>query len=894
MKKSILYILIFCFYSNFLFSKELIKTINIPNIKEIRPKISLVLSGGGARGFSQIGVLKAFEEENIEVNNLIGTSIGSVIGGLYCIGYSASELDSILTKPDWKSFLSINLEQDRNNLFIDQKRINDRALLTFRFSNFKFILPEAISLGIKYSSFIQGLIWNSTYQKTYNFDSLKIPFRAVTTDLVSGKTVVLNKGNLVSAMMASSAVPLRYSPVRIDSMILVDGGLMANIPVEAAKEFNPDFTIAVNAISPMFSKEELNNPWNIADQVVSVTMKYFSDLSFNKADFLISPKLNGRSNTDFTNLDSIINQGYIASKEMTPLIKEKINNYVLDFTNNKFKNYIDSLSVYNRLSANLLKFDYDDSLRFVSIFNSSSSLGESIKLFLESSTTIDSSIIQIFKEHNQYLLDFTIFKNPHITSINLTSGSQLLDLSLTKELKKKILYLHYNNDIKTDIIEIIHKYCKKIGYSFITQPEIVFDESHGLLFIKFSPIKIRFIKIKSESNLSEHLVRRELKIQSGDYINAKEILDSWENLFSTELFYNIQFKIEETNTDSLVDLIIQVKERGDQTVKLGARSDNERKFQLGIDIIQDNLFNMGTRVSARGFGGERNYGFALNIQQQRIMESMLTFNMQVFYDSKNIYQYKKSFPKKNYLYIDSVYAENIEEKFGINFDFGTQIERNGIITIGYKTEKQRINNVDSNTYGKYYLVHTAKISTIVDSEDRNLLATKGSFVDISFETTALQGKDAIGFTKAQFYYRNNTSFDRHTFTPIILAGFADNNMPQIEFFNLGGEDNFFGLREYEQRGRQIFKSSLEYRYKMEGKLFFDTYLSFRYDLGSVWTQPSEIKFSDLKHGFGGSILFDTPVGPAKFSIGKSFYFSENPNSTIYGPFLFYFSIGMKL
>ena len=130
-------------------------------------------------------------------------------------------------------------------------------------SNFKFILPEAISLGIKYSSFIQGLIWNSTYQKTYNFDSLKIPFRAVTTDLVSGKTVVLNKGNLVSAMMASSAVPLRYSPVRIDSMILVDGGLMANIPVEAAKEFNPDFTIAVNAISPMFSKEELNNPWNI-------------------------------------------------------------------------------------------------------------------------------------------------------------------------------------------------------------------------------------------------------------------------------------------------------------------------------------------------------------------------------------------------------------------------------------------------------------------------------------------------------------------------------------------------------------------------------------------------------------------------------------------------------
>jgi len=124
-------------------------------------------------------------------------------------------------------------------------------------------------------------------------------------------------------------------------------------------------------------------------------------------------------------------------------------------------------------------------------------------------------------------------------------------------------------------------------------------------------------------------------------------------------------------------------------------------------------------------------------------------------------------------------------------------------------------------------------------------------------------------------------------------GFADKTMPITEEYSLGGQDMFFGMRKNEYRGRQIFLTSLEYRYKLPVKIFFDTYISARYDLGSIWPERDDIRFKDLRHGIGATISFDTPIGPADFSVGKSFKFIKNlpENPISWGNTEFYFSIG---
>ena len=148
-----------------------------------------------------------------------------------------------------------------------------------------------------------------------------------------------------------------------------------------------------------------------------------------------------------------------------------------------------------------------------------------------------------------------------------------------------------------------------------------------------------------------------------------------------------------------------------------------------------------------------------------------------------------------------------------------------------------------------------------------------------------------------FDFEHSISFGRNnTIRPKFVFGFADKTTPLMEQFSLGGENSFYGMLEYELRGRQILSTSLEYRVLVPYKLFFDTYFAVRYDLGQIWENAEDIRFKDLRHGIGLSALFDTPIGKASFSAGKSFILSKSidKDSFVFGPYTFYFSIGYDL
>jgi NTE family protein len=167
-------------------------------------------------------------------------------------------------------------------------------------------------------------------------------------------------------------------------------------------------------------------------------------------------------------------------------------------------------------------------------------------------------------------------------------------------------------------------------------------------------------------------------------------------------------------------------------------------------------------------------------------------------------------------------------------------------------------------------------------------------VKTSYETAQKVLGGDISYTKFLLDYKNYLPIDdANTLVPGFVIGFADNTLPLGQQFSLGGQNSFFGLRENDYRGRQIFLTSLKYRYFLPFKIFFDTYLSLRYDLGSIWTTRKEIRFKDLRHGIGATVAFDTPLGPADFSVGRSFLFEGrlNRSTILVGPLYFYFTIG---
>ena len=161
-----------------------------------RPRVALVLSGGGARGIAQIGVLTALENHNIPIDFIAATSLGAVVGGLYAAGYSPAELESIAVTTDWDEVLSLTEDTRRADLFVEQKKESDRTFFSLRFEGLEPVLPAALSSGQRLTDFLSLLDLQAVYHSDSTFDDLRVPFRAVSTDLISGSRVARSDGSL--------------------------------------------------------------------------------------------------------------------------------------------------------------------------------------------------------------------------------------------------------------------------------------------------------------------------------------------------------------------------------------------------------------------------------------------------------------------------------------------------------------------------------------------------------------------------------------------------------------------------------------------------------------------------------------------------------------------------
>jgi len=259
MKKYLFFILIFNFYCGF--SQHEINQNN-------DVKVGLVLSGGGAKGFAHVGVLKVLEEAGIRIDYIAGTSMGSVIGGLYAVGYNAHELDSILQKHDLSSLLKDDLP--RNSYSFYQKNNEGKYTFSLPIENWKIGLPS-VSKGQNVFNLISQL--TEHVHGITDFSKLPIPFFCIATNLETGDEVILDKGSLPESIRASGSFPGLLTPVKIDGKSLVDGGIVNNYPVEELKAKGVDYIIGVDVMGQLLEESKLNSA-PISASVLTILSKF--------------------------------------------------------------------------------------------------------------------------------------------------------------------------------------------------------------------------------------------------------------------------------------------------------------------------------------------------------------------------------------------------------------------------------------------------------------------------------------------------------------------------------------------------------------------------------------------------------------------------------------------
>ncbi len=286
-----------------------------------RPRICLALGGGGARSVAQVGVLEALQQLHIPVDCIAGTSGGAIIGGLYASGYTAKELQATLLRPDLQA--SMENKQSRSLLSYQAKQNQLLYLLQveFGYAGGHFFFPQGLITGNDPGRILNVLTLAT--QPGTDFNKLPIPFRAVATDIDTGAEVVLQNGNLAEAMRASMSVPGVYSPVELDHHLLVDGGLVDNLPVDVARDMGADIVIAVNVSTPLSSPSSLSNVVGLSVQVIKLlgnqnVQQTIASLKTN--DVLIQPDLGDISAVDFDRAAEAINLGKQAAlKALTPI-----------------------------------------------------------------------------------------------------------------------------------------------------------------------------------------------------------------------------------------------------------------------------------------------------------------------------------------------------------------------------------------------------------------------------------------------------------------------------------------------------------------------------------------------------------------------------------------------
>jgi NTE family protein len=338
-----------------------------------RPKIGLVLSGGGAKGFAHVGVLKVLEQAGIKIDYIGGTSMGAVVGGLYASGYNAAQLDSIVTITNFDNLLIDYIPRSSKSFY--EKRNDELYALVLPFNKFRIGVPQSLSKGMFNYNMFNRLTLHARHVRDFN--QFPIPFLCMATDIEIGKQVILDKGVLAQALFASSALPSVFSPVILDGKLLVDGGVTNNYPIEEIRKLGADIIIGVDVQSGLRDKDQLQDATKILFQITNLHTIEKMEKNFKDTNIYIKPDIKDIGAVSFEKAKEIILRGEEAAFTVYEEL-DKLGDDSFPYQKPKLKIESDSLNIVKIVCNNLdnyskayiegkLKFKHGSKIRYADL-----------------------------------------------------------------------------------------------------------------------------------------------------------------------------------------------------------------------------------------------------------------------------------------------------------------------------------------------------------------------------------------------------------------------------------------------------------------------------------------------------------------------------------------------
>ncbi|MFH1862026.1 MAG: patatin-like phospholipase family protein [bacterium] len=826
-----------------------------------RPKLALAFSGGGARGFAHIGVLKALEEADLPIDGIVGTSIGAIVGGLYAAGYSTQEIESLAKTMIWSEiFLDA---PPRKSLPLSRKSSESTTLLEIQFQGTHPYIPSALSAGQKLASLLFDRIQKAIYHGEPDFDHLKVRFAAVCADLNTGERVLFRSGDLAEALFASMAFPLLIAPVEYQGRLLIDGGVAENIPTKAAREFG-DVVLAVDVTMPPRLGAPPFEPWVIANQVTGLMQEDQNRRLLAEADWVISPVPDSLSTFSFTDAALLIEMGYQVTQKILPQLRERLNQRSWDGN-------VDTLAIRTIHFCGLPDSDSLRSSLMVcrSLDEHKTPLVKELFHDLERITS-QPTVSKAWGEIQQDALIYHVIRYPILSSIEILGVTQFEPSELMNVLSWKLGETLDLRSLTRSLENLIRCYRDR-GYPLASIFSVTIGDN-GALKILVSEGTVKDIRIEGLQYLREERILRDFPIRVGDPFRLRDLQRGIDELYGSRLFNTVRT----TCVDGIITVIVE--ERPSPILGLGAGVDLERHGRGLITLTQESIPFLSGGLSVWLKYAEFDERYNITYRNLAILQTYLEIGGSFESTRNEFYQYQHNGDRLGQYHFNRLTG---------SLHIAQQFRTWGRISLGLKGERVRTNHLTSSPeldLRKLFLLIE------IDTQDRTEFPKSGWRWELMMESAAPTLGGDVSYNTFKLLLQNTVGIThRIVLLSRFFGGICDQATPFSEWFQLGGEPSLLGLHESEIWGRQMFSASLEIREDLLSRFLADAYLSLRGDIAySSEIVNSDYTFQDLHKGVGIGLSLDTALGPISIGYGHLFPSSQYPQRN-----QIYFNLGHR-
>ncbi|OGJ89410.1 MAG: hypothetical protein A2350_00080 [Candidatus Raymondbacteria bacterium RifOxyB12_full_50_8] len=805
--------------------------------REKKPVVGLVLCGGGARGFAHIGVIKALEREGIYPDVVVGTSMGSAIGGFYATGITGEELEQMALSVNWKKIFAA--EAERRDKFFTQKKGEEDYILEFRFTGGEIMLPTALTSGQQLISLFLEKTIGFDYASGFNFDNLPRKFRAVATDLVSAKMVVLGKGCLAEAMRASLAVPFVFTPFTLNNRQLVDGGFMNILPIDVAKSMGAEVIIAVDVKPVLYTEEELTNPISFIDQIVAICLISQENRPVRDSAIVINPELGRHGSADFDDITRLISEGELIAMQRMTDIRKEIARLSAVKTADTGAITIQSIKINNlKLTA------FNDIFPLLNLEPEQTVSKERVRQAARSlynSGWFDSVWVVVDTlASSECALEFSIREHESIRKIEFVGNTVFPDSALEALFPLKAGMPLNRVRAEEGCKAITSAYAEK-GYALGGVREMRAEA--GTLRIIIGEGRIQSIAVEGNTRTNESIITREMSMLAGKRFSIADALRDIRALYATGLFSHVYITLDEKADD--IALNVKVEERPFQVFQAGARYDNVRMLEGFLRFKALNFAHRGYALTGRLQYGLRREKYLLSLKTDRIFQTFLAAESKVYY-----YRDRKFTVDVN---DSTLYSFNMLRKLGTMFTLAHQIGRMGKLSYlfyleHYKSNQEEIDFGPINSYGKGLRVFS--IRTEFDTYDKVDFPSRGFDVFSSIDL----GLDIIGQHQAFFNFTLTAAnvlplSENNALLPALFMSLSDVALPDPVKNYMGGStelkmndnlafNNSFPLYGYAEQaftGDILMIGRLAYRLRLPRS----SYLFLVANAGKTWPKADK-------------------------------------------------------